>query len=315
MTSSQGFQRQVNVQPAPGVEGDFCDRNPRYIVDAGPGGLIAGASGLIVGRFAWATYPPDADGSPAVVNNSGGGPVTGFVHRDQQGLIVNFLTEAAMTMQAGFPVTLFSGGGFWAKNVGLTEARNGMKAFASTLDGTVSFAAAGTIPGGASGATSAVVQTTLTLVGGIADNILTVASVSAGAVYNGSILSSNAVGTVVKQLTGTAHGAGTYLLDTGEQSVAAGTTIGGTYGVITYGTVTGGPFAVGMTLTGTGVVAGTVITESITGGGTSGTQVVNPSDNVSSATIVGSTLIETKWYARSTGLTGEIVKISDQALG
>ena len=308
-------QTQAYTQPAPGVLGDFCDKNPRYTVEAGPGGLVSGASGVTVGRFAWATFPPDGDGSPAIVNNSGSGPVTGFVHREQQALIVNYLADASLVVQPGYPVTLFNGGGFWAKNEGTTEALNGMKAFASVTNGAVSFAAAGTISGGASGATSAIVSTTLTLVGGVSGNVLTVASVSAGSVYKGALLTSNAVGTVLSQLSGTANGAGTYLLDTGEQSVAAGTTIGGLYGVITFGTVTGGPFAVGMVLTGTGVVAGTVITDSITGGATSGTMVVNPNTAVSSATIVGSSTVETKWYARSTGLVGEIVKISDKPQG
>ena len=308
-------QTQAYTQPAPGVLGDFCDKNPRYTVEAGPGGLVSGASGVTVGRFAWATFPPDGDGSPAIVNNSGSGPVTGFVHREQQALIVNYLADASLVVQPGYPVTLFNGGGFWAKNEGTTEALNGMKAFASVTNGAVSFAAAGTISGGASGATSAIVSTTLTLVGGVSGNVLTVASVSAGSVYKGAQLTSNAVGTVLSQLSGTPNGAGTYLLDTGEQNVAAGTTIGGLYGVITFGTVTGGPFAVGMVLTGTGVVAGTVITDSITGGATSGTMVVNPNTAVSSATIVGSSTVETKWYARSTGLVGEIVKISDKPQG
>lgn len=312
---SGNFQQQVNVQPAPGVLGDFCDRNPRSTVLAGPGGLVAGASGVTVGRFAWATYPADGDGSPAIVNNFGTGPVTGFVHREQQALITTYLADASLVVPQGFPVTLFSQGGFWALNSGATEAQNGMKAFANIATGAVTFAAAGTISGGASGATSAVVSTTLTLVGSVAGNILTVTSVSAGSVYNGAILSSNAVGTVISQLTGTAKGAGTYLLSVGEQSVAAGTTIGGLYGVITYGTVTGGPFTVGMALTGTGVPTNAYVSDDITGGATSGTQVVNPNTAVSSTTIVGSTTIETKWYARSTGLNGEIVKISNVVLG
>ena len=40
--------------------------------------------------------------------------------------------------------------------------------------------------------------------------------------------------------------------------------------------------------------------------------VVNPNTAVSSATIVGSTSVETSFVARSTGLTGELVKISNQ---
>jgi len=313
-------QTQANTQPAPAVLGDFCDKNPRYTVDAGPGGLIAGASGVFIGRFAWATDPADADGAPSVVSNSGFGPVTGFVHREQQGLIVDYLANSSLKIQAGYAVTLFNGGGFWAKNSGSNEAQPGMKAFASVSDGTVSFAAAGTIPGGASGATASIADTTLTLVGGVSGNVLTVASVSAGVVYPGTILSSNAVGTVLPYgsggTTGTG-GAGTYLLDTGEQSVAAGTTIGGDYGLMSNGTVTGA-FAVGMLLSGTGVVTSppTTVTYLASGaGGTGGTSVVSNKTVVSSTTIVGSTSIETKWFARSTGLTGEIVKISDKALG
>lgn len=314
------FPSQVTTQPAIGVQGDFCDHNPRSSVDAGPGGMVAGASGALVGLFGWATYPADGDGAPSVVNNFGAGPVTGFIHREQQGLLTVYLQASSLLVPAGFPITVMSSGGYFAKNAGATQAQFGMKAFANINDGTVSFAAAGTIPGGASGATSVVVSTTLTLVGGVQGNILTVASVSAGSVYNGAILSSNAIGTVVRQITPlisgeTLKGAGRYQLSVGEQNVVAGTTIGGLYGVITYGTVTGGPFAVGMSLTGTGVPTGAYVSDNITGGATSGTQVVYPNTAVSSATIVGSSSVETKWIAMSVGLPGEIVKISSQPLG
>jgi hypothetical protein len=309
------FPSQINTQPAIGVAGAFAAHNPRNSFIAGPGGLVAGSLGLTVGNFAWVTYPPDSDGTPSIANNFGSGPVAGFVHNEQQGLIQVYLQNASLLVPAGFPVTIETVGDFFAVNAGATQAQYGMQAFANIATGAVSFAAAGTIAGGASGATSAIVSTTLTLVGGVAGNVLTVASISAGSIYKGAILNSNAVGTVVKQLTGTANGVGTYLLDTGEQSVAAGTTIGGLYGVITFGTVTGGPFTVGMVLTGTGVVAGTVITDTITGGATSGTMVTNPNTAVSSATIVGSSVVATKWYARSTGLAGEVVKISSTVLG
>jgi len=51
-----GFQTVVNTQPAPGIEGDFCNKNPRFSVDAGPGGLVAGDKGVVVGRFAWLSF-------------------------------------------------------------------------------------------------------------------------------------------------------------------------------------------------------------------------------------------------------------------
>lgn len=310
-----GIQTQVNVLQSPAVEGDFASKNPRKVVLAGPGGLVAGPNGVTIGRFAWATAPLDDDGAAATVSNSGFGPVTGFVHRSQQGLNTTYLADAAMTVPVGFPITLFSSGDFWVKNAGAAEAQAGMKAFANLLTGAVTFGAAGSIPGGASATGSAIAQTTLTLVGSVSDNVLTVTSVSAGTVYPGAVLSSNAIGTIVKQLTGTAGGAGTYLLDTGEQTVAAGTTIGGLYGLLTLGTVTG-TFTVGMLLTGTNVPANDVTVFLASGaGGTGSTFVVSSTTAVASTTITGSPSIETKWYARSTGLNGELVKISDQVLG
>ena len=321
------FQSQVYTQPAPGVAGDFCDHNPRHTVDAGPGGLVAGASGVYVGRFAWATDPADGDGSPAVVNNTGFGQVTGFVHREQGvALITTYLAASSNLVPPGFGITLHSSGGFWAKNDGVTEAQPGMKAFANIADGKVTFAASGTITGGASCVSASIASTTLTLVGAISGQTLTVASVSAGTVYPGAKLSSNAVGVIlpygtIDPNTGVASTGtgttGTYVLSAGEQTVAAGTTIGGTYGLLTNGTVTG-VITVGMVLSGTGVVTSppTVVTYIASGaGGSGGTSVVTDNTVVNSTTIVGSSTVETKWYARSTGLAGEIVKISSQALG
>lgn len=329
MSATGGFQTAVNTLQAPAVEGDFSDKNPRYTVDAGPGGLVAGSAGLTVGRFAFITAPSDIDGSPQIANNFGFGPVAGFVAREQQGLNTIYLSNASMFIPGGFGVTLFSGGGFWAKNAGTGIAQNGMKAFANLLNGSVSFAAAGSNPGGASDSGGAVVNTTLTLVGGVANNILTVASISAGKPYPGAVLSSNAVGAVVSQLTNVSgpitasnpadYGAGTYLLDTGEQAVAAGTTIGGNYGVYTVGTATG-TFAVGMYLSGGSTLPTSpppVLTLLLTGTGGNSSTFVTSGGAVAQTThaLVGNTAIETKWYARSVGAAGEIVKISDQPLG
>ena len=76
------------------------------------------------------------------------------------------------------------------------------------------------------------------------------------------------------------------------------------------GTATG-TFAIGDVLTGSGVVAGTAITANITGaGGSGGTMVVNNNTVVGSTTITASLAVETKFFARSTGLPGEAVKMS-----
>jgi hypothetical protein len=198
----------------------------------------------------------------------------------------------------------------------------GQKAFANLNTGQVSFGTAGSPPSSATDSGGAVVNTTLTLVGGVVDNVLTVASVSAGVVYPGAVLSSNAVGVVQPYgsggTTGTG-GAGTYLLSIGEQTVAAGTTIGGNYGVYTVGTATG-TFTVGMLLTG-GTTLPTVpppaLTVLISGTGGNGSTFATSGGAVAqtSHALVGSSSVETKWYAMSQGIAGELIKISDHPTG
>lgn len=316
---SGGIQSTVTTQPAPGVVGDYCDANPRYSVLAGPGGLVAGPSGLTIGRFAWLDYSQvDGDGAPAAANNFGSGPVAGFVGRAQQGLITTYLTSAGMLIPAGFQSTVFSAGGFWAKNDGATQALPGMKAYADFATGKVTFAAAGA-PAGAVASSWSIAAETNSFTGSITGNVLTVTGAVTGTIYPGSVLSGTGVAsgtTITDQLTGTPGGDGTYALNTPEQTVAA-TTITGAYGLLTLTTVSSGTFGVGDTLTGAtaGVTAGTRITQLITGTGASGTTVaVTPSQTSSSGSegnLTGATNVETSWYARSSGLAGEIVKISN----
>ena len=315
-----GFQTQVYSQPAMGVPGDFASVNPYFTLDAGPGGLVAGAAGVTIGNFAWVVPPLDSNSAPMIAQSSGFGPVAGFVQRAQQGDNSTFLSDAGVSILEGLPVTIFTGGDFVVKNAGATQALIGQKAFANLLTGAVSFAAAGSSPGGASDSGGAVVNTTLTVTGSVAGNVLTVTTLSAGNVYPGAVLNSNAVGQVVAQLSGTPNGVGTYSLSIGEQSVAAGTTIGGNYGVYTVGTATG-TFAVGMVLSGgttlpTGAAA-PVLTFLISGAGGNGSTFATNSGTAAqtSHALVGSVAIETKWYAMSSGLTGENVKISDHATG
>lgn len=317
MSASVGFQKQVYYQPAPAVEGDFASTNPRATVLAGPGGLICGDAGVIVGRFAWATDEyVDGDGAPASVNNFGSGPVTGFVHREQQGLIEVYLEEATMQVPAGFPITLFEGGDFWVKNAGASQALPGMKAYANYADGTVTFAASGA-PGTASGSASSIAASTSSVTGSISGNVLDVTAVGSGAVYPGTTISGTDVASgtqIVEQLTGTPGGIGTYSVSIPEQN-AASTTISGAYGTLTVGGTVTGVFGVGDTLSGTNVVAGTAITALISGTGGAGTYVVNNNTVVSSTAITAGTSIETKWFCRSAGLSGELVKMSSYAQG
>lgn len=104
-----GFQKFVNTQPAPGEAGDFAGTNPRMSLAAPAGGYKAGPDGVIVGRFAWADYD-----TGLVTNVKGALVLLGFIHRENQALITEFLAEATYTIPEGFMVTLMSRGDFWA---------------------------------------------------------------------------------------------------------------------------------------------------------------------------------------------------------
>jgi len=312
------FQTFVGTQPAPAVAGDFASANPRFSVDAGPGGLVAGAAGVYVGRFAWWSFAQiDSNDTPAVVNNTGTGPVTGFVHREQQGLITTFLAESSMLIPSGFGMTLMSGGDFWCVNDGATECLVGMKAYANYADGKVTFAAASS-PGTASGSASSIAAATSSFTASIADNLMTVAAGGiTGTIRPGTTISGSGIASgtkIVSQVSGTAGGAGVYTVDIPEQTVAS-TAVSGTYGILTVGGTVAGVFGVGNTLSGTNVVAGTKITQLISGTGGAGTYAVDNNTVVSSTAITAGLQVETKWVAMSAGLAGDLIKISSQPLG
>lgn len=312
-----GFQTSVGVQPAPAVAGDFASANPRWNVLAGPGGLVAGASGLTVGRFAWLSSSGiDQDNAPTIANSFGAGPVAGFVARHQQALITTYLAESGIQIPAGFGVTVYNGGDFWAKNEGSTAAKFGDSAYANLLTGAVSFGVAGAAAT-ASGSTSTVAAATFAVTGSISGNVLTVSAVSSGSVYPGATISGTNVAAgsqIVSQLSGTPGGVGTYALNITEQSVAS-TAVSGTYGLLTVGGTVAGTFATGGLISGTGTVAGTYITTPITGSGGAGTYAVSNNTAVSSTAISATTNVQTKYVAMSAGGPGELVKITSHLLG
>jgi hypothetical protein len=314
-----GFQKSVNTQPAPAVAGDFASANPRASVLAGPGGLVAGPSGLIIGRFAWLSASQvDANDAPAVANNFGAGQISGFVHREQQGLITTYLSESGMLIPAGFQCTLMDAGDYWCVNSGATQALVGMKAYANFADGTISFAATGS--GATASATGSIAANTGSFTGSITDDIMTVTAVGSGTAVPGGTLSGTGVATgtqIISQLlpllAGEAVGGiGRYAVSIPEQTVAS-TTISETYGTFTAASALVGAFGVGDVLSGTGVTAGTTITALGTGTGGLGTYIVNQNAVVSSTTITAGTNVETKYFCRSPGAPGELVKISSLA--
>jgi hypothetical protein len=324
------FQTQVNANQAPAVEGDWASANPRGSVLAGEGALVAGrgvdggvsVAGIIMGRFGWLSFAGvDNDEAPAVVNTFGFGQPAGFVHREQIGYITTYLGEASLVMPSGKETALFNNCDIWIKNRGATYAQYGMKAFANYADGTAYFAAAGSTPPGGSGSTSSIAAGTFSATGSILDNIMTVTGAVTGAngiVAGGTIsgtgvaTGSKVLGQVTPLLAGEAIGGiGRYYVSIPEQS-AASTTISGTYGILTVaGTVTG-TYGIGQPISGTNVVAGTTIFSQLTGtAGGAGTYVVDNNTVVSSTAITSQNAVETKWYCKSGGATGEIVKVSD----
>jgi hypothetical protein len=121
----------------------------------------------------------------------------------------------------------------------------------------------------------------------IAGNVMTVAATVTGGFVVGGVLSGTGVTagtTILEQLTGTAGVEGTYLVS--EIQTVATTTITQAYGLMTVGAMASGTFAVGQTITGTGVAAGTTITAIVTGTGGAGTYVTSGGAQTVSATAV-----------------------------
>ncbi len=284
-----GFQTSIATQPAAALAGDWASKNPRHSYVAGPGGLVAGAGGLTVGRFAWVSQSPysDPNYAPKVAANAGWGDPVGILHREQQGLITTYLAESGLILPAGFQCWLVSAGDLWVINSNASvPAQIGHKVYAEYASGKCLFAATGSAPTATNTSFTIAAATQASVTASITDNVMTVTAVGAGVLRPGATISGSGVVTGTKitaQLSGTAGGAGTYAVNIAGQSVAS-TTITQDYGTLTLSGTNSGAFAVGMTLTGTGITAGSHI------------------------------IVETKWRAVSGGNAGELVKISSEPL-
>lgn len=312
-----GFQTQVQNQPSQAVAGDFASANPRAIFPPGPGGFVAGLSGVTVGLAVWKAPPTDPDGTNQVLNNFGTGNIVGLVFNDTQALNTVFLSDASMVIPQGLPVAVMQQGDIWVKNDGLTEAQPGQKAFASFATGKLNFAATGATTQGASVAGSIAV-TTVVFTASIQGDLLTVTAVSSGTLTPGTIITSGANVTtntqIAAQLTGSIGGTGTYLLSPSQQQNVVSEAMTGTYGTLTVTSVNSGTLVIGGPLAGTGgggVTAGTVITAFLGAsvGGT-GTYVVSPSQAVTTTTITQIGNVETPFTAISAAQPGQLLKVS-----
>lgn len=217
-----GFQKTVNNQPAPGIEGAWASANPYATYVTGPGGLVSGPA-LTVARFGWAT--PKADGTEGeVVNNSAAlvapgvsRAPSGFIANEQQAMSVTFLAEYGMQMLPGQAMELFTRGDFWMK-FGSAVARD-QKVFANLLDGSAQAAATGSvIAGNAFTASFATNQMTVTAAPAL--------PLKVGQAVTGSGIPANTF--IAAFGTGTG-GTGTYTLTTSPGTIAAQATTGSDY--------------------------------------------------------------------------------------
>jgi hypothetical protein len=256
------FQKQVNANPAPAVAGDFASANPRAVVLAGPGGLVAGAGGVTVGKFAWV----DDDGKTVVSHGTATRAPDGFVHREQQGLIQNYLAESSMNVPVGFPVILHNAGDFWAKLTGANAAVIGSALYADYATGDVTAVAAstGASATGLMGSTNtAVLGATFTATGTGTSFVVTAVTglISIGDKIAGTGVTAGT--TIDAQVSGTPGGAGTYT--TSAATTSAGDTITA-FGKTMKTTVTTGLISIGDTVSGgAGFPVGATVVAQVSG--------------------------------------------------
>lgn len=220
MSGPAGFQQIVNTQPAPGEGGDFAGANIRASVVAPPGGYKAAVGGVQVGRMAW--------GNPATALMSNYfqlASLLGFVHREQQGLLTDFLSQSNLFAPAGYPISAQSRGDFWG--VFQAGATIGQKVYADPVTGALTSAATGNavVVAGFSGAFPA------TAAG--APGVLTVSGAGTGAFAVGQLVTGAGIpaGTYITSLGTGAGGTGTYNTNQGPLAVVNAEAITA-YGVI-----------------------------------------------------------------------------------
>jgi hypothetical protein len=323
-----GFQQAVGLYPAPAVWGARASMNPTATVDAGPFNLTAGILGCTVGKFGWQSYTA-LTGLSVVNNFSPTAPTLpdGFVGNEQQVLITTWLSQSGLVVPAGYPVTLYNRGDFWAKTV-YADAAIGNKVFVNLFSGDVYPAAAGAFPTANVGSAASIVATTTA--GSYSMNITTLTSgvVAVGQQVSGPGLNSQ-FPTYIETL-GTYNGtAGTVNLTQAAVTASTGGTfttvanvgIGGcvcssvsstSSTTMTINTITSGAIAVGQMVQAiTSVPAGTYIAALGTFNGTSGTVILSAATTgtITAQACNFSAWIETPWYFNSAGNVGDLVKI------
>ncbi len=322
------FQKQVNNYQAPGSLGAIASMNPLATVVAGPGGLVAGTAGVLVGRFAWNTYP--VAGGPGLAQNmcqisSTEAPRVpdGFICNQQQGLITIWLDSESLGVPHGVMVTEHERGDFWAQST-MSEAVLGNKVFANLVTGQALAAAAGATPANYSG-TPAVIKGT---VASLTNNTMTITAVTSGVVAPGQLVVGKNIpqGTYISSLGTSTGGTGTVFLTRNATALFTAqdltTSVPEAYGafsgtasfatdVMTVESVVAGALVEGQLVTSAGVAAGTYIVSQLTGtpGGLGTYELSTSPGTITTQAVTATSWIETDWYVKSAGNVMDLIKI------
>lgn len=299
-----GFQTFVNTHMAPGVVGAFASMNPRAVALAGQGAFRADSTNaVVVGYFSWATI---SDGVAYGIQKASS--QLGFVANEGQTVITDFLGVSRLSVQAGFPVTLYTHGDFWAVVAGTVTVGAPIYADVTTGQPTV-------------------LATSFDGTGSITTTVLTITATTTGALRVGDTVASSTItaGTKITALGTGTGGNGTYTVDTSQTAGSAEVTVAGVntgfiaqtaapadasstaasldaQGVLTVGATLTGTIDTGdghdLVLNGVGVPANTFVISQLTGtAGSTGTY-----QTTSLGTVITS---QTMSFS-----TGKLVKIS-----
>ena len=150
--ANAGFQTFLNRELPPGVPGDWAGANIRATVLVGPWSLVAPPSGTTVGVIGWAN-PATGICSSYFQPNS----YPGFIKRDLQAQIYQFLGIATQQIASGYMVAAHAQGDFWGLFQGGCSVGNSVYANPTT----------GALIAGATGAAVTVTGASGTVSGGV----------------------------------------------------------------------------------------------------------------------------------------------------
>lgn len=300
--SPNGFQNVVRAKAAPAVAGDFASTNPRASVLATEGNLVSPAAGLIVGNFAFVN-----PANQSVSNAYASGDQIGFLGRNQQALITQFLAEATVLVPSGFMVTLFDEGEFWAYFG--NGATAGQEVYADEATGAVQSGSGTTSFTGEVGFTG---TASLATVLGVAQ--LTIATITSGLIEIGDTVSGTgtASNVVTSLASGVANTVGAVYNLSGAVTTEAAEAVTTASNTLNVTAVSAGAINIGDVISGTNVPAGTTVTAYGTGVGGIGTYIVSGAQfHTAAETITVPTgAVDTGFKVRTNCLPGELAIIS-----